>query len=147
MIDIKSGAPWETITLTTLQKYRDAVGELLNDARHEAVKLEEGKMVVYNSYGPEWRPFGPPRKRRPFGSVILAQGLAEEILGDVKSFLGNEQWYRDRGMRDLRPALLRLTLSRNTLSQGVSAARLARNRKNELHHRSGERAQVQYMCY
>lgn len=60
MIDIKSGAPWETITLTTLQKYRDAVGELLNDARHEAVKLEEGKMVVYNSYGPEWRPFVPP---------------------------------------------------------------------------------------
>lgn len=97
MIDIKSGAPWETIMLTTLRRNCDVLSGILEDARSEALKLEEGKMIIYNSYGPDWRPFGAPRKRRPFNSVVLSRGLAEQVLEDAKSFLNSEKWYRDRG--------------------------------------------------
>ena len=30
-------------------------------------------------------------------SVILDVGIAESILADVKDFIGNPQWYMDRG--------------------------------------------------
>lgn len=63
-----------------------------------ALKEHEGKTVVYNSTGHEWRKFGHPRKRRPLESVILDAGIAEKILSDCQEFIKTPGWYTDRGV-------------------------------------------------
>ncbi|KAI8825942.1 BCS1 N terminal-domain-containing protein [Fimicolochytrium jonesii] len=106
MIDLKSGTPWETITLTTLSRDRKLFHKMLEEAKTNALAKEEGKTVVYTSYGPDWRPFGNPRKRRPLASVVLADGISDTILHDVKSFMTGGKWYFDRGIPYRRGYLL-----------------------------------------
>ncbi|KAJ3158273.1 hypothetical protein HDU86_002982 [Geranomyces michiganensis] len=106
MIDLKSGTPWETITLTTLSRDRKLFAKMLEAAKGAALAKEEGKTVVYTSYGPEWRPFGNPRKRRPVASVVLSGGIAEDIVADVRAFLTGGKWYHDRGIPYRRGYLL-----------------------------------------
>jgi chaperone BCS1 len=105
-MDLTSGTPFETITLTTLYRDRAVFSELLSEAHSRAQLQQEGKTVVYTSYGPEWRPFGQPRRKRSIDSVILAEGLREEILGDIRDFLSTAQWYYDRGIPYRRGYLL-----------------------------------------
>ncbi|KAJ3292925.1 hypothetical protein HK104_004903 [Borealophlyctis nickersoniae] len=106
MIDLKSGTPWETITLTTLSRDRGLFSQMLEEAKLAALAKEEGKLVVYTSWGAEWRPFGNPRQRRPIASVVLSDGIADKILDDVKAFLGGGKWYYDRGIPYRRGYLL-----------------------------------------
>ncbi|KAF9979349.1 hypothetical protein BGZ73_000043 [Actinomortierella ambigua] len=106
MMDLSTGAPWETVTLTTLSRDRAVFTELLRDAQRMALANQEGKTVIYTSWGPEWRPFGPPRRRRLLSSVILADGISERILKDVRAFIGNEKWYAERGIPYRRGYLL-----------------------------------------
>ncbi|KAI9340134.1 BCS1 N terminal-domain-containing protein [Zopfochytrium polystomum] len=106
MIDLRSGAPWETVTITGLARDKPLLLEMLAEARDDAMAAEVGKTVVFTSYGPEWRPFGAPRRRRELQSVILAEGQAEAIVGDLNSFLRNGKWYHDRGIPYRRGYLL-----------------------------------------
>lgn len=66
-------------------------------ARQLALKEQEGKTIMYTALGSDWRQFGHPRKRRPLSSVVLDSGIAERIVSDVKEFIGNPGWYRERG--------------------------------------------------
>ncbi|KAI9252619.1 BCS1 N terminal-domain-containing protein [Sporodiniella umbellata] len=106
MMDLTNGTPWETITITTLSRDRQVFGELLQEAQGMALKKQEGKTVIYTSYGPEWRPFGMPRRRRLLESVILAEGIKERIVQDVKAFIKNGKWYNERGIPYRRGYLL-----------------------------------------
>ncbi|KAG0328145.1 hypothetical protein BG000_000633 [Podila horticola] len=106
MMDLSTGAPWETVTLTTLSRDRQVFTELLQEAQRMALANQEGKTVIYTSWGPEWRPFGPPRKRRLLSSVILDDGIGERIVWDVQEFVKNEKWYADRGIPYRRGYLL-----------------------------------------
>ncbi|KAF9113219.1 hypothetical protein BGX27_002011 [Mortierella sp. AM989] len=106
MMDLSTGAPWETVTLTTLSRDRAVFTELLQEAQKMALMNQEGKTVIYTSWGPEWRPFGQPRKRRVLESVILDEGIAERVVSDVKEFVKNEKWYGDRGIPYRRGYLL-----------------------------------------
>ncbi|KAJ3332172.1 hypothetical protein HDU76_001053 [Blyttiomyces sp. JEL0837] len=99
MVDLKSGTPWETVTVTTLARDRGILMEILEEAKRAALESEEGKTVIFTSYGPDWRPFGMPRRRRELDSVILDDKLSEFLVSDVKAFLKNGQWYHDRGER------------------------------------------------
>ena len=92
-----SGTPWETVTLTTLSRDRALFAPLLAEARDAAMRGQEGRLVVHTAWGAEWRPFGLPRRRRPLHSVVLARGVAERIVEDVRSFLARREWYADRG--------------------------------------------------
>ena len=94
---LTSGTPWETVTLTTLSRDRALFTSLLSDARDLAMREQEGKLVIYTAWGTEWRPFGIPRRKRPLGSVVLADGVKEKIERDVRAFLGRRKWYADRG--------------------------------------------------
>jgi len=96
-MDLHSGSPWETLTLTTLSASRHLLPELLTEARELAEQGTEGKTVVYTAWGVEWRPFGKPRRRREMGSVVLAEGVAEKVERDLKGFLGRGKWYAERG--------------------------------------------------
>ena len=123
-----SGLPWETITLTTLSRDRDLLSSLLSEARDLAMKGQEGKLVVHTAWGADWKPFGLPRRKRPLKSVVLEDGVAERIEGDVKTFLNRREWYTDRGKATQTSSpVSRLTgPNRYTVSQGISPARSSR---------------------
>jgi len=98
-MQLMSGVPWETVTLTTLSRDRRLFPQLLSEARDLAMRGQEGKLIIYTAWATEWRPFGQPRRRRPLQSVVLEQGVGEKIEHDVKEFLRRRQWYADRGSR------------------------------------------------
>jgi len=105
-VDMSTGAPWETLTLTTLAWNPTLFQDLLTEAKKAALAREEGMTVIYQSYGHEWRPFGSPKRIRPFDSVILDGSASEEILKDVAEFLSSHKWYLDRGIPYRRGYLL-----------------------------------------
>lgn len=101
-----SGQPWETVTLTTLSRDRGLFTSLLAEARDMAMATQQGKLVIHTAWGIEWRPFGQPREKRPLGSVVLADGVADRIAGDVRNFLDRRSWYAERGIPYRRGYLL-----------------------------------------
>jgi len=96
-MQLMSGVPWETVTVTTLSRDRTLFPPLLSEARDLAMRGQEGKLVIHTAWGIEWKPFGQPRRKRPLLSVVLEPGVAEKIEQDIKSFLERRQWYADRG--------------------------------------------------
>ena len=106
MMDLQTGVPFESVTLTALGRHRGIYFDLLNEARKMALKAQEGMTVMYTAIGPEWRQFGYPRRKRPLSSVILDDELGENILADVKEFIHNPKWYVDRGIPYRRGYLL-----------------------------------------
>lgn len=96
-MQLMSGLPWETVTLTTLSRDRTLFPELLSEARDLAMRGQEGKLVIHTAWNTEWRPFGQPRRKRPLHSVVLAPEVAKRIEDDIKTFLERRQWYADRG--------------------------------------------------
>ncbi|XP_031551642.1 mitochondrial chaperone BCS1-like [Actinia tenebrosa] len=106
MVDLTTGAPWETVTLTALGRDKKIFNDLLNEAKTMALARTEGKTLMYIPMGAEWRQFGFPRRKRPLDSVILDEGLSEKILNDVKDFNTNSKWYTDRGIPYRRGYLL-----------------------------------------
>lgn len=106
MIDLTNGSPFEIVTLTTLYRDRYLFDEILNEAKNIALKSTEGKTVIYTSFGPDWRKFGQPKAKRLLPSVILDQGIKEDILADVHDFMRNGRWYSDRGIPYRRGYLL-----------------------------------------
>ncbi|KAG6918124.1 hypothetical protein DXG01_016312 [Tephrocybe rancida] len=105
-MQLMSGVPWETVTLTTLSRDRALFPRLLSEARDLAMKGQEGKLVIHTAWGTEWKPFGQPRRKRPLHSVVLEPGVSEKVEKDVKSFLERRQWYGDRGIPYRRGYLL-----------------------------------------
>lgn len=97
MMDLTSGTPWETVTLTTLSRDRALFPLLLSEAREIANRGQEGKVVIYTAWGSEWKPFGTPRAKRDVGSVVLREGVSERIERDLREFLQRGKWYAERG--------------------------------------------------
>ncbi|OLL22730.1 Mitochondrial chaperone BCS1 [Neolecta irregularis DAH-3] len=106
LIDLTTGAPWETVTLTTLSRDRDIFQILLKEAQEMAMRNQQGKTVIFISWGTEWKQFGQPRRKRLLDSVILDTGIKEKIISDVQDFLKSEKWYADRGIPYRRGYLL-----------------------------------------
>lgn len=106
LLDMTNGAPYETITITTLRSDRSVFSKMLSEARELAERSQTGKTVLYSSWGPEWRPFGLPRSKRLLGLVILDEGVGDLILADVRDFLSCGEWYHQRGIPYRRGYLL-----------------------------------------
>lgn len=100
------GQPFETVTLTTLYMHRHVFEDLFQEAHALALESTEGKTIVYTSRGTGWEPSGQPKRRRPFDSVVLEEGLSEKILDDVRDFMDARTWYLDRGIPYRRGYLL-----------------------------------------
>ena len=105
-VDMSTGAPWETLTLTALSLRPGIFHELLSEAKQAALAREEGMTIIYQCYGHEWRPFGNPKRNRPFDSVVLDTGVSDQVFGDIQDFLQSQQWYLDRGIPYRRGYLL-----------------------------------------
>ncbi|CDK29464.1 unnamed protein product [Kuraishia capsulata CBS 1993] len=106
LLDMTSGTPFETVTITTLYRDRYMFAKLLEEAKELALESQQGKTVIYTSWGQDWRPFGQPRRKRLVQSVILDEGISEGILKDVRDFLGSGNWYHERGIPYRRGYLL-----------------------------------------
>lgn len=105
-MDIHSGRPWESITLTTLYSQRHVFEDLFAEAHKLAQRATEGRTIVYTARSTSWEPFGEARRKRPIESVILDQGVKERIVADVKGFLASSTWYYQRGIPYRRGYLL-----------------------------------------
>lgn len=101
-----NGQPFETISLTTLYYYRQIFEDIFREAHAMALQSTEGKTVIYTSRNMSWEQSGQPKRRRPFDSVVLEEGLSEKILEDVREFLAARTWYLDRGIPYRRGYLL-----------------------------------------
>lgn len=92
--------------LTTLARDRHLLVELLSEAKTVSMKTEEGRIVIYTAWGAEWKPFGQPRTKRPITSVVLDQGVKENLVRDIEDFMGRAKWYAERGIPYRRGYLL-----------------------------------------
>lgn len=101
-----SGRPFETVRMTTLYHFRHIFEDIFREAYDMASQRIEGKTIVYTSRNVGWDTTGQPKRRRPFKSVVLEQGLATTVLSDVKEFLNAREWYLDRGIPYRRGYLL-----------------------------------------
>ncbi|OCK83300.1 hypothetical protein K432DRAFT_347337 [Lepidopterella palustris CBS 459.81] len=104
--DMASGTPFETITLTTLYSQRNVFEQIFTEAHQLAQQMQEGKTVIYNSMGSDWKTFSQPKRKRPLESVVLERGVKEKITEDLQAFLAARTWYLDRGIPYRRGYLL-----------------------------------------
>ena len=74
-MDLHSGRPWESLTLTTLYSNRHVFEDLFVEAHKLAQRSTEGKTIFYTARSTNWERFGEPRRKRPIESVILDQGV------------------------------------------------------------------------
>ena len=65
----------------------------------------KGKTVIFTSWG-GMETFWTASVERLLGSVILDEGIAENIVNDVKDFLTSGEWYHKRGIPYRRGYLL-----------------------------------------
>jgi len=103
---MNSGEPWEKVVLTSFGRDVSVFDELLEEARSINMKQEEGATVVYTCWGTEWRPFGHPRRKRRLDSVILDDGIKENIVNDLDEWRHSAPWYHTRGIPYRRGYLL-----------------------------------------
>ena len=89
-------------------KQRQLFINILEEARAEALKQHEGKTLTFSCDGSsnDWRQFGQPKSKRPLESVILDEGVKENIVRDVREFSRRADWYRKRGIPYRRGYLL-----------------------------------------
>lgn len=104
--NMNTGEPHEIVTLTTLWTQRHVFEHVFREAHGLAARAHTGKTVIFTARGLEWQRLGDPRKKRPLGSVILDQGVKENVVADVHDFLDRQQWYVDRGIPYRRGYLL-----------------------------------------
>lgn len=105
-VDINMGHPFETIKFTCLGSDKTIFSNMLNYAKELELSKHDGKTVIYEAKTSEWVPFGEPRRRRQFDSVILDSNIGEKILDDVNEFLNSRDWYSQRGVPYRRGYLL-----------------------------------------
>lgn len=105
-VDIASGRPFETVTMTTLYSHRRVFESLFREAHLLAQRAQEGKTIIYMAEHVTWKQFGEPKRKRPLDSVVLEDGVKERIVEDVRTFLSARNWYLDRGIPYRRGYLL-----------------------------------------
>ncbi|KAF8253045.1 hypothetical protein K440DRAFT_627222 [Wilcoxina mikolae CBS 423.85] len=101
-----NGTPFETVEVTTLFSRRSVLTDMLYESQQLALCQAEGKTTIYTSRGIEWQRFGNPQRKRPLSSVVLAPGVKEKVVDDLRDFLASPDWYRDRGIPYRRGYLL-----------------------------------------
>ncbi|KAF2071833.1 hypothetical protein CYY_006850 [Polysphondylium violaceum] len=104
--DMGSGAPFESINMTTYKQNAHIIQELIQEAMRLSLNRDIGKTVIYINNEGSWERFGNPRSIRSLDSVILASNLKQKLLTDIREFINNETWYRNRGIPYRRGYLL-----------------------------------------
>ena len=81
----------ENLSLQVLGGKRAMIEQLLGEAQQLACPRTPGVSVLtarYESWETtSWQP------RRPLGSLVLADGVLEDVLDDLRTFYGSRSWY------------------------------------------------------
>lgn len=96
----------ETLTISTIQRRRGFIEEVILEARGAYEAKRQGNVVIYSlsQYG-DWNEIARKRQRR-IDSVILAEGIVDRTLGDIRRFEARLEWYHDVGVPYRRGFLL-----------------------------------------
>lgn len=94
----------ETLTLELIGGDRGMIEDLLREAQKTASPRVPGVTILatrYESwYAVSWRP------RRPLASIVLPDRMIEDLIADLREFLGAGSWYALRGIPHRRGYLL-----------------------------------------
>ena len=105
-VAMSSGEPWEKVLLTSVGRDVSVFDALLEEARRMNEKEAEDATVVYTCWGTEWRPFGHPRRKRRLDTIVLDDGIQEDIVDDLREWRASAPWYHARGIPYRRGYLL-----------------------------------------
>jgi chaperone BCS1 len=106
--DLDSGgalAFQETLTLQVLGGDRALVDELLREAHRAALPRVPGVNILTATRHGTWN-VSSWRPRRPLASIVLADDLLDDLIGDLRAFLASGAWYAARGVPHRRGYLL-----------------------------------------
>lgn len=69
---------------------------LISARLHDMTVMASGITLMVPWYQ-TWQKFGDPRVPRSASTVILDEGVLENMLKDIQHFVNDHSWYRDRG--------------------------------------------------
>lgn len=84
----------ERANIVFLTRRGGVIQELLDEI---SSKNDKTKLDIRVRRIDEWRTVSR-RTKRPLSSVFVNDDVAQDLLGDLKSFLDREKWYSDRGI-------------------------------------------------
>ena len=95
----------ETFTITLVGRNRQLAWQLLEDARDHALPRTQQRLTIHHVTFSGW---GERMQRLPRApeSVVLKEGLLEDLIADCRRFLGERDWYLQRGVPYRRGILL-----------------------------------------
>ena len=95
----------ECFNITIFSRDRKLAQLLIEEARDVAIPKSEVRLMVHRAGQGYWME-QMKRLPRPVESVILANGLMEDLIEDAKNFLSKREWYVQRGIPYRRGYLL-----------------------------------------
>jgi mitochondrial chaperone BCS1 len=95
----------ECFTVTIFSRDRRLAHQLLEEAREVALPKTDVRLTVHRAGCNYWSE-QMKRLPRPVDSVVLADGVMEDLIADTKTFLGKRDWYVERGIPYRRGYLL-----------------------------------------
>ena len=95
----------ESFQIRMMSRNRQVVVDLLEEARRLYLPESDVLSVMVSTYGTSWESaFRQPR--RPADTLVLADGLWEEVVADARQFLASEDYYHAHGVPHRRGYLL-----------------------------------------
>lgn len=95
----------EKIAVYLLTRDRSLGQRLMEEARDFAWPPEDDRVTLYRLNYDNWIGFAR-RQPRPLASVVLRDGLLDDLIRDAREFLGRRDWYVERGIPYRRGYLL-----------------------------------------
>ena len=95
----------EQFNVTIFSRDRRLAQQLIEEAREIALPKTEVRLTVHRASYAHWNE-KVKRMPRPVDSVILPDGMMEDLIHDTRSFLGRRDWYIQRGIPYRRGYLL-----------------------------------------
>lgn len=87
----------QEITLKFLGRSTKIIESIIADIESDFNKEAEKKIKIYTPKYDYWSSKIQIRKRS-LDTVILKEGMRDEIVDDITKFIGREEWYADRGV-------------------------------------------------
>ncbi len=95
----------DTLVFRVIGKRRRVVDEIIQEAYELSLPATTGLTSIFVSVYGNWRQLDR-RLPRPLSSLIYDNGKATDLLQDLRYFLENQNWYRERGIPYRRGYLL-----------------------------------------
>lgn len=95
----------ETFSITIVSRNRQLAWQLLEDARDFVMPPSERRLTIYHYSYSSWNEQTQRLPREP-ESVVLKNGLMDDLIDDARRFLNGRAWYLERGIPYRRGYLL-----------------------------------------